>query len=95
MEDRRRRQFLFNIRNPEGTVKIVAESAMREIIGRTDKDVVRRVLAKHHWPRPDGGGPSWLAFTGHAKDSLWSVDLFRCESITLKTHWVQVEGSRD
>ena len=29
-------QFLFNIRNPEGTVKIVAESVMREIIGRTD-----------------------------------------------------------
>jgi membrane protease subunit HflK len=28
--------FLFNIRNPEETVKIVAESAMREIIGRTD-----------------------------------------------------------
>jgi len=24
------------------------------------------------------------------KDSLWSVDLFRCESITLKTHWVLV-----
>ena len=29
-------KFLFEIRNPEGTVKIVAESAMREIIGRTD-----------------------------------------------------------
>ncbi len=29
-------KFLFNIRNPEATVKIVAESAMREIIGRTD-----------------------------------------------------------
>jgi membrane protease subunit HflK len=29
-------QFLFNIRDPEATVKIVAESAMREIIGRTD-----------------------------------------------------------
>ncbi len=28
--------FLFNIRNQEATVKIVAESAMREIIGRTD-----------------------------------------------------------
>ena len=27
--------FLFNIRNPEGTVKIVAESAMREVIGQT------------------------------------------------------------
>ena len=24
------------------------------------------------------------------KDSLWSVDLFRCESIHLKTHWVLV-----
>ena len=24
------------------------------------------------------------------KDSLWSVDLFRCESITLKSHWVLV-----
>ncbi len=28
--------YLFKIRNPEQTVKIVAESAMREIIGRTD-----------------------------------------------------------
>ena len=25
---------------------------------------------------------------GHAKDSLWSIDLFRCESILLKSHWV-------
>lgn len=28
--------FLFNIQNPEGTVKAVAESAMREIIGRSE-----------------------------------------------------------
>jgi len=28
-------EFLFNIRNPEATVKIAAESAMREIIGQT------------------------------------------------------------
>ncbi|MGE4561325.1 MAG: FtsH protease activity modulator HflK [Rhodospirillales bacterium] len=27
--------FLFNIRNPEGTIKIAAESAIREVIGRT------------------------------------------------------------
>lgn len=56
-----------------------------------DKDVVRRVLAKHY--RPDlslGGDPSWLTFIGDMKDSLWSVDLFRCESILLKTHWVLV-----
>ena len=24
------------------------------------------------------------------KDSLWSIDLFRCESATLRTHWVLV-----
>jgi hypothetical protein len=56
-----------------------------------DKDVVRRVLAKHYQLDPTfGGGPSWLSFIGHMKDSLWSVDLFRCESILLKTHWILV-----
>ena len=29
-------EYLFNIQNPEGTVKAVAESAMRELIGRSD-----------------------------------------------------------
>ncbi|HYD69587.1 FtsH protease activity modulator HflK [Azospirillum sp.] len=29
-------QFLFMIRDPEGTVKVAAESAMREVIGRTE-----------------------------------------------------------
>jgi len=29
-------QYLFNIQNPEGTVKAVAESAMREVIGRNE-----------------------------------------------------------
>lgn len=56
-----------------------------------DKDVVRRILAKHYRPDPSlGGGPSWLSFIGSMKDSLWSIDLFRCESIRLKTHWVMV-----
>ncbi|MGB5534259.1 MAG: helix-turn-helix domain-containing protein, partial [Thiogranum sp.] len=55
-----------------------------------DKDVVRRVLAAHYRPSPGDSGPSWLTFIGHAKDSLWSIDLFRCESILLKTHWVLV-----
>jgi transposase InsO family protein len=27
---------------------------------------------------------------GHTKDSLWSIVLFRCESILLKSHWVLV-----
>ena len=55
-----------------------------------DKDLVRRVLATHHSPTPDAGGPSWLTFLGHMKDSLWSVDLFRCESAVLRTHWILV-----
>ncbi|WP_205422827.1 integrase core domain-containing protein [Seongchinamella sediminis] len=53
-----------------------------------DKDTVRRVLATHYKPTPSNDGPSWLATKGHAKDSLWSIDLFRCESIILKSHWV-------
>ena len=55
-----------------------------------DKDVVRRVLAAHYQPKPDAGGPSWLTFLGHSKDSLWSTDLIRCESAALRTHWVLV-----
>jgi putative transposase len=54
-----------------------------------DKDVVRRVFATHYRPSESGThGPSWLTFIGHVKDSLWSVDLFRCESILLRSHWV-------
>jgi transposase InsO family protein len=55
-----------------------------------DKDTVRRVLATHYKSDPNNRGPSWLTTFGHAKDSLWSVDLFRCESIVLKSHWVMV-----
>jgi putative transposase len=55
-----------------------------------DKDIVRRVLATHYKPDPGTRGPSWLSFIGHTKDSLWSLDLFRCESILLKSHWIMV-----
>ena len=55
-----------------------------------DKNVVYRVLSKHYRPSPGGTGPSWLSFIGHATDSLWSVDLFRCESIVLQSYWVLV-----
>ena len=55
-----------------------------------DKNVVHRVLAKHYRPAPGGTGPSWLSVIGHATDSLWSVDLFRCESLVRRTYWVLV-----
>ena len=71
-----------------GTTRI-AQEITRTFGIDIDKDVVRRVLAKHYRPEP-GDGPSWLTFIGHMKDSLWSVDLFRCESIFLKSHWVLV-----
>jgi hypothetical protein len=31
-----------------------------------------------------------LTFIAQSKDSLWSLDLLRCESILLRTHWVMV-----
>ena len=53
-----------------------------------NKDVVRRILALHYRPMPTEGGPSWLTFIGHMKDSLWSLDFFRCESVALQTYGV-------
>ena len=68
---------------------------MARIISHTfgvdvDKNVVHRVLARHYRPTSGGTGPSWLSFIGHITDSLWSVDLFRCESIVLRTYRVLV-----
>ena len=58
---------------------------------QVDKDVVRRVLAKHYRPGDSGAtGPSWLTFIGHLKDSLWTADLFRVESILLRSYWVML-----
>jgi putative transposase len=59
-----------------------------------NKDVVRRILVAHYDPSADGRGPSWLTFIGHAKDSLHSIDLFRCESVALRTYWVLVVLAR-
>ena len=55
-----------------------------------DQDLVRSLLDKHYYPQPSDGGPLWLTFIGHMKDSLWSVVLFRCELIILMSHWVLV-----
>ena len=55
-----------------------------------NKDVVRRILGNRYDPERGSGGPSWLTFIGHMKDSLWSLDLFRCESAALRTYWVLV-----
>jgi len=77
-------------RNPRFGYRRIAEQLALAFDVMVDKDTVRRVLAKHYRPDLGRGGPSWLTFLGHSRDSLWSVDLFRCESLILKTHWVMV-----
>jgi transposase InsO family protein len=79
------------LRNPRFGNQRIAEQISHAFAVQIDRDVVRRVLAKHYGPdHPDASGPSWLTFIAQAKDSLWSVDLFRCESILLRSHWVLV-----
>ena len=77
-------------RNPRFGCQRIARIISRTFGVDVDKNVVYRVLAKHYRPAPGATGPSWLSFIGHAADSLWSVDLFRCESIVLWSYWVLV-----
>jgi putative transposase len=79
------------LRNPRFGNQRIAEQISHTFVVQIDKDVVRRVLAKRYGTNlPGAPGPSWLTFIAQAKDSLWSVDLFRCESILLCSHWVLV-----
>ena len=75
-------------RNPRWGCPRIAQQIALAFHIQIDKDVVR--LGHHYRPGQPSGSPSWLTFLGHMKDSLWSMDLFRCESATLRTHWVLV-----
>jgi putative transposase len=77
-------------RNPTWGCPRIAQQIALAFDIPIDKDVVRRILATHYRPEKDSARPSWLTFIGHMKDSLWSLDLFRCESATLRTHRVLV-----
>jgi len=77
-------------RNPTWGCPRIAQQIALAFGIEVNKDMVRRILAAHYCPENNAGGPSWLTFLGHMKDSLWSTDLFRCESATLRTHWVLV-----
>jgi putative transposase len=72
-------------RNPTWGCPRIAQQITLAFGAEIDKDVVRRVLAARYRPDPGASGPSWLTLLGHAKDSLWSVDMFRCESAILRT----------
>jgi putative transposase len=77
-------------RNPKWGSPRIAQQIALAFNTQIDKDVVRRIFARHYRPGQDRGGPSWLTLLAHMKDSLWSMDLFRCESATLRTHWLLV-----
>jgi hypothetical protein len=73
-------------RNPTWGCPRIAQQIALAFGVPINKDVVRRILAVRRQPTPDTAGPSWLTVLGHTKDSLWSLDLFRCESVVLRTH---------
>jgi putative transposase len=73
-------------RNPRWGCPRIAQQIALAFGVEIDKDVVRRILSVHYRPESDSGSPSWLTFLGQTKGSLWSCDLFRCESATLRTH---------
>jgi len=77
-------------RNPYFGCRQIAEQISNAFGMEMNKDVVRRILIRYYRLGPNRGNPSWLAVIGHARDRLWSVDLFRAESILLKSYWVMV-----
>jgi hypothetical protein len=57
-------------RNPKFGYFRIAQQISHAFGVNIDKDVVRRVLAKHYRPGDSGtDGPSWLTFIGHVKAS--------------------------
>lgn len=83
---KRKYRYLYS---PRGGTKPGPKRPSKDVI-QAIVEMKRRILANHYKPDSSDRGPSWLTTLGRAKDSRWSVDLFRCESILLKTHWVLV-----
>jgi len=77
-------------RNPRLGCRKIAEQISSAFGLAINKDVVRRIIIQYYRTAPGGDGPSWFSVIGQARDSLWSVDLFRCESILLQSYWVMV-----
>src|SRR5207237_526952 len=70
-------------RNPNWGCPRIAQQIALAFQIQIDKDVVRRILAQHCRTGQDSGGPSWLTFLGHIKDSLWPIVVFRSDSAIL------------
>lgn len=77
-------------RNPRFGYLRIAMQVYHAFGHKIDPGVVRRILKNNYKPGSGGVGPSWLSLFANARDGLWSVDFFMCESIHLKTHWVML-----
>lgn len=82
-------QFIVEMKekNPGYGCPKIALLASNVLETTINESLVRRILKKHYKPQP-GGGPSWLIPIGFAPNQLWSVDLFRVESIFLQSYWI-------
>ena len=72
-------------RNPRFGCPRIAQQINKAFGVNIDKDVVRRVLAKHNRPAPYDGGPSWATFLRYTRDSLLSIPQFRRESVLIRS----------
>jgi hypothetical protein len=77
-------------RNPRWGCPRIAEQIALVFGTSINKDVVRRISGSA-LPTFCRRRRSLVAhLPGHVKDSLHSIDLFRCESVVLRTYWVLV-----
>ena len=75
---------------PASAVYISPNRSLAPSVSRSTKMSFAACSRSTIGPTQGTDGPSWLTFIGQFKDSLWSTDLFRCESILLRSHWVLV-----
>ena len=81
--------------NSSGAIPVLAARRSPSTWPRPLASTSTRMWSAEFWPHTTApnavkDGPSWLTLLGHTKDSLWSLDLFRTESILLRSHWVLV-----
>ena len=77
------RILILRLIKPGGTKAIAAENIMlRQQLISLSRNRKRspklNTLDKNYQHPPGSSSPSWLTFLAHAKNSLWSIDFFRC-----------------
>lgn len=76
-------------KNPDFGYLRIAQTINDPLSIEISEQKVRRILKKNNLTDdPEKSGPSWLTFLSYSRDSLWSIDLFRIDSIHLNTYWV-------